>query len=115
MTHSYHCAQSPDTRDDDLRGRSKTKAPASTLVQDSEPSDKSRKDKKKKHYKDKKDFKEPKEDSTTPSSGVYATEVSGGGKSLKRNKKDLNGVTYYNCNKERHFADKCRELRKSKN
>ena len=95
--------------------KSKTKAPTSTPAQDSEPSDKSRKDKKKKHYKEKKDFREPREDSTIPASGVNAAEVGGGGKYSKRNKKDPSGVTCYNCNKKRHFADKCQESQKSKN
>ena len=94
---------------------SKTKAPASTPAQDSEPSDKSRKDKKKKHYRERKDSKEPREDSITPASGVNTAEFSGGGKSSRRNKKDLSGVTYYNCNKKGYIANKCQEPRKSKN
>ena len=87
--------------------KSRTKVLALTSAQDFEPSDKSRKDKKKKYYKDKKDPKLPKKDSTIPASGVNAAEVSRSGKTSKRNKKDLNEVTYYNCNKKRPFADKC--------
>ena len=95
--------------------KSKTKASASTPAQDSKPSDKSRKDKKKKHYKDKKDPRELKKDSTTPAFGVNAAKIGGGGKSSRRNKKVLSGVTYYNCNKKGHFADKYWVPRKSKN
>ena len=87
----------------------------STPAQDSEPSDKSKKDKKKKYYRDKKDPKKSREDSITPAYGVKAAEVGGSGKTSRRNKKDLSGVMYYNCNKKRYFADKCQEPRKSKN
>ena len=112
-THTAHKVQTQGavTRGDE----SKTKAPASTPAQDSEPSNKSRKDKKKKHYREKKDSREPREDSTTPASGVNTAEVGEGGKSSRKNKKDPSEVTCYNCNKKRHFADKCREPRKSKN
>ena len=99
-----------------IRGdESRTKALASTLAPDSEPSDKSRKDKKKKHYREKKDSREPREDSTTPASGVNTAEVGGGGKFSRRKRKDPSKVTCYNCNKKGYFADKCREPRKSKN
>ena len=95
--------------------KSKTKVPAFTPAQDSEPSDKSRKDKKKKYYRDKKDPKEPREDSTTPASEVIAAKVGESGKTSRRNKKDISGVTYYNCNKKRHFANKYQEPWKPKN
>ena len=85
------------------------KAPAST--QKSELSDKARKDKKKRHYRDRRDFREPK-NSTTSASKVNAVKV---GNKRRRNKKDLSGITYYNCNKKRHFADKCPEPRRLKN
>ena len=82
---------------------SKTKAPASTPTQDSEPSDKARKDKKKKHQ-DKRGSKEPK-DSSTPASGVNKAEV-GRGRQRRKNKKDLSGVTCYNCNKKRYYSNR---------
>ena len=92
--------------DDSKASKGSASTPASASTQDSEPSDKAKKDKKK-NWRGKKDSKEPKE-STTPASGVNAAEVGGGGQ-RRRNKKDLSGVTYYNCNKKGHFANKCPE------
>ena len=86
--------------------QSKTKAPASTPAQDSEPSDKTRKDKKKRHQ-DRRGSREPK-DSSSPASGVNRAEVGEGGQ-RRKNKKDLSGVTYYNCNKKGHYSNKCPE------
>ena len=83
---------------------SKTKAPASTPAQDSEPSNKARKDKKKRHQ-DRRGSREPK-DSSTPAFGVNRAEAGGG---RRKNKKDLSGVTCYNCNKKGHYSNKCPE------
>ena len=94
---------------------SRTKVLAITPAQDSEPSDKSRKNKKKKQHRDKKDSREPKENSTTSVTRVKVAEVGGSEKTSKREKKNLSGVTCYNCNKKRHFANKCRESRRPKN
>ena len=96
------------------RNKSKTKVPASTPAQDSEPSDKSKKDKKKKQHRDKKNSKKPREDSTIPAFGVNAAKVSGSRK-RKRIKKNFIGVMCYNCHKKRHFADKYLEPWRPKN
>ena len=85
--------------------------PASTSIQDSELFNKAKKDKKKKYHRDKRDSKKPK-DSTISASGVNAAKVEG---KRRRNKKDLSGVTYYNCNIKVYFADKCLEPRQPKN
>ena len=82
-----------------------SKGPTSTPIQDSEPSNKARKDKKKR-YQDKRGSREPK-DSNTPASKVNAAEV--GGKGRRRNKKDVSHITYFNCNKKRHYLNKCPE------
>ena len=92
--------------DDSKASKGSASTPASASTQDSEPSDKAKKDKKK-NWRGKRDSREPKE-STTPASGVNAAEV-GGGRQRRRNKKDLSGVTCYNCNKKGHFANKCPE------
>ena len=84
--------------------------PASASNQDSEPSDKAKKDKKK-NWRGKRDSREPK-DSTTPVSGVNTAKV-GGGKQKRKNKKDISGVTCYNCNKKGHFLNKCLESPKN--
>ena len=85
--------------------KSKVKSPASTPAQDFEPSNKARKDKKKKYYRDKRDSREFK-DSTTLAFGVNAAKV--GGKK-KKNKKDVSEVKYFNCNKKKHYVNKCPE------
>ena len=77
-----------------------SKAPAST--QESESSNKARKDKKKKQHKDKKNSREPR-DSPTSATEVSTAEV--GGKK-RRNKKDMGKVTYFNCNKKGHYANR---------
>ena len=104
-THTAHKVQTQGavTRGDE----SKTKAPASTPAQDSEPSDKARKDKKKRHHGARRSSREPK-DSSTPASIVNKAKVGGSGQ-RRKNKKDLSGVTYFNCNKKGHFSNKCPE------
>ena len=81
------------------------KSLASTLAQDSKPSDKARMDKKKKHHRNKRDSKEPK-DYFTPVFEINKAEVSGGGQ-RKKKKKDLSGVTCFNYNKKGHFSNRC--------
>ena len=83
------------------------KSPTSTLAQDSDPSDKARKHKKRKHYRDKRDSRELK-DSSTLASGINKAKVGGKGQ-RKKNKKDISGVTCFNCNKKGHFSNKCPE------
>ena len=92
--------------DDSKASKGSASAPAPASTQESEPSDKAKKDKKK-NWRGKRGSKEPK-DSTTPASGVNAHEVGGGGQ-RRKNKKDISGVTYYNCNKKGHFSNKCPE------
>ena len=83
-----------------------SKGPVSTPAQDSEPSDKAKKDKKKKkHYQDKRDSRKPK-DSTGPNSEFNAAKV--GGK-REKNKKNVSEITYFHCNKKRHYSNKCPE------
>ena len=82
-----------------------SKDPASNSVQDSEPSNKAKKDKKKKHHWDKKDSRKPK-DSTIPASEINAAEVKD---KKKRNKKDVSKITYFNCNKKKHYLNKSPE------
>ena len=77
----------------------------STSTQKSKPSNKARKDKKKMHYRDKRD-------SSTSASGVNKVEVSKD-RQRKRNKKDLNRVTYFNCNKKGHFSNRYLETPKN--
>ena len=96
--------------DDSKASKGSVSTPASASTQDSEPFDKAKKDKKK-NWRGKMDSREPKE-STTPASGVNAAEV-GGGRQRKKNKKDISGVTYYNCNKKGHFLNKCPEPSKN--
>ena len=81
--------------------KSSTSTPTSVSTQDSESS---KKDKKKKHYQGKRDSREPK-DSFTPATGVNAAEVVEGGQ-RKKNKKDISGVTCFNCNKKGYFSNK---------
>ena len=83
-----------------------SKGPASIPAQDSELFDKARKDKKKR-YQDKRGSREPK-DSSTPACGVNKTEI-GGGRQRRKNKKDLSGVTCFNCNKKGHYSNRCPE------
>ena len=80
------------------------KGPAATPAQDSEPSNNARKDKKKRHQ-DKRGSREPK-DSSTPASGVNKAKV-GGGEQRKKNKKDLNKVMCFNCNKKGYYSNRC--------
>ena len=90
--------------DDSKASKGSASAPASASTQGSEPSEKAKKDKKK-YWRDKKGPREPK-DSSTPASGVNRTEAGG---SRRKNKKDLSGVTCYNCNKKGHYSNKCPE------
>ena len=96
--------------DDSKASKGSASTPASASIQDSEPSDKAKKDKKK-NWRGKRDFREPK-DSTTPAFGVNAAEVGRGGQ-RRKNKKDISGVTCYNCNKKGHFLNKCPETPKN--
>ena len=101
-----------DHRGDDYKtSKGSASIPASTSIQDSEPSNKAMKDKKKKHHRDKRNSKEPK-DSTTPASRVNAAEVRS---KRRKNKKDLSEIMCYNCNKKGHFVNKYLEPRQTKN
>ena len=95
--------------DDSKASKGSASAPASAPTQESEPSDKAKKDKKK-YWRDKRGSREPKD--SILASGVNATKVGGGGQ-RRKNKKDISGVTCYNCNKKEHFSNKCPESPKN--
>ena len=71
------------------------------FTQDSEPSNKTKKNKMKKQYKAKRDF-------TNPAIGVNKVKI-------RRRKKDISEIMYYNYNKKGHYSDKCLEFWKSRN
>lgn len=77
------------------RDKFKAKAFKPSSTPDSKPSDKSRKDKKKKQQKNQWDF-------TIPATEVNAAEIG----DKKKKKKDVNEITYYNCNKKKHYLTK---------
>ena len=97
------------SRGDESRGKGLASTPASAST-DSEPSNKARIDKKKKQHRDKRDSREFKD---TLAFEVNMTEV--GDKEKRRKRKDPSKVTYYNCNRLGHYAEKCPNPRKSKN
>ena len=74
-----------------------SKAPASTSIQDFNPSNKAKKNKKKKYRKDKRDSKKPK-DAITSAIEVSKAEIS------SKRKKDVSEITYYNFKKKGHYA-----------
>ena len=99
-----HCS------DDSKASKGSASTPISASIQDSKPSDKVKKDKKKKYWRGKRDSRESK-DSTIPASGVNMAEVEG--KKKKKNKKNVSEITCFNCNKKRHYSNKCLMLPKN--
>ena len=77
-----------------------SRTPVSTFNQDSKPFNKLMKDKKKKQHINRKDFR----DFAILDTRVNIAKI--GNKKRKR-KKNENKVTCFNCNKKRHYANKC--------